>query len=555
MARGSEHRGGASRSEPRPEADPQRAPRRPRVRWLAGAAVIALVATGLTVNGIAGSTEEATTAAEEPAVEVGTTDGNAGRLRPGTPSASPSQRAVPSEESPEPDPDASVDLSKGSLELSSNKRFLQHVNGDPFFYLGDTAWELFHRTTREEVDLLLEDRAQKGFTVIQTVGLSPVGGTTSKNSYGHLPLVDKDPSRPAVKRGAANDYWDHVDYVVEKAEQEGLYIGFLPAWGEYVDKAWTNADEILTTKNARDYGEFLGERYKDSPNIIWIAGGDRGPKAKHMPVWRELVKGLRAGDGGAHLVTYHPLGGHSSSSHMHEDPLFDFNTLQSGHCKSLSDAADMISKDYKKKPAKPTMDAEPRYEDHPKCHDEDKGYWDGTDVRHMAYVQTFAGAFGHTYGNHNIWQMYKSGRHPLTHARTSWRKALDHEGAGDMGHLRHLMESRPFTTRVPDQSLITSDDGSGNTVVRATRDASGSYALVYSSHGKSFSVDVSELSGSKIRAWWYDPRTGEVASSTTFTKPSGSKRFDPPGRPDRDNDWVLVLDDASQRFGAPGADQ
>jgi len=92
------------------------------------------------------------------------------------------------------------------LKVSENKRFLVYADGKPFFWLGDTAWELFHRLNREEADRYLENRARKGFTVIQAVAIGELDGHTVPNSYGHLPLENLDPAHPAVKDGPANDY-------------------------------------------------------------------------------------------------------------------------------------------------------------------------------------------------------------------------------------------------------------------------------------------------------------------------------------------------------------
>ena len=62
-----------------------------------------------------------------------------------------------------------------TLKLSDNRRYLSYGDGRPFFYLGDTAWALFHRLNRKEADRYLSNRASKGFTVIQAVGTSPYG--------------------------------------------------------------------------------------------------------------------------------------------------------------------------------------------------------------------------------------------------------------------------------------------------------------------------------------------------------------------------------------------
>src|SRR5215212_10548904 len=131
------------------------------------------------------------------------------------------------------------------LKVSENRRFLVKEDGSPFFYLGDTAWELFHRLNREEADRYLEDRAAKGFTVIQAVALAELNGLNDPNPYGHKPLVENDPTRPDVRDGPQNDYWDHVDYIVNKAEQIGLTIGFLPTWGDKWNPKWAKDSKVI----------------------------------------------------------------------------------------------------------------------------------------------------------------------------------------------------------------------------------------------------------------------------------------------------------------------
>src|SRR5499433_4451853 len=98
------------------------------------------------------------------------------------------------------------------LKVTENRRYLQYENGKPFFYMGDTAWELFHRLNREEATHYLTNRSQKGFTVIQAVVLAQLGGLTVPNPYGDLPLIGGDPARPNEA------YFRHVDFIVNKAE-------------------------------------------------------------------------------------------------------------------------------------------------------------------------------------------------------------------------------------------------------------------------------------------------------------------------------------------------
>ena len=324
-----------------------------------------------------------------------------------------------------------VDFSQGKIKVSDNKRFLQHENGAPFFYLGDTAWELFHRLNRENADIYLKDRANKGYTVIQAVALAELNGHNDPNPYGYLPFTDMDTSRPAVKDGPDNDYWDHVDYIVDKANQLGMYIGFLPTWGRY----WYDEKEILfNPQKAFQYGKFLGERYKNK-EVIWILGGDRNiDNNQHREIMREMAKGLKEGDGGAHLITFHPRGGKGSSEWFHNENWLDFNMRQNGHNADYTYTYSNTFNDYQKQPVKPVIDGEPLYEDHPLSFDAARlGHSTAADVRRPLYWNLFNGAFGHTYGHHSVWQMYEPERKaPVNNPLMPWRKAIQQPGAEQM---------------------------------------------------------------------------------------------------------------------------
>ena len=442
-----------------------------------------------------------------------------------------------------------VDFSHGPLRVSDNQRYLVHEDGTPFFYLGDTAWELFHRLNREEANRYLENRAAKGYTVIQAVALAEIDGLNVPNPYGFRPLEENDPTRPLVLPGPNNDYWDHVDYIVNRAEDLGMYIGMLPTWGDKWNRKWGVGPVVFTPQNAQVYGRWLGKRYRNKP-IIWIVGGDRPiENDTHKQIIRAMARGLKQGDQGRHLMTFHPTGGRTSSEWFHNDTWLDFNMHQTGHKDRGS--WDRIHKDYQRSPTKPVIDGEPLYEDHPINFNPMKfGFSADWHVRRLAYWHVFAGACGHTYGCHNIWQMYAPGRSPVSWAHRYWYESLDLWGAADMTHVRSLMLSRPFVTRVPDQSLIASDVGKGDGRLSATRNQDGSYAFVYVPLGTPVKVHLHKLSGKSIRAWWFDPRHGTAQEIGTYPR-KGSKEFKPPVK-GKGNDWVLVLDDADQDYPAPG---
>ncbi len=443
------------------------------------------------------------------------------------------------------------------LAISDNARFLVTESGDPFFWLGDTAWELFHRLDREQADRYLSDRAAKGFTVIQAVALAELDGLGTPNPYGHLPLVDNDPTRPAVTDGPENDYWDHVDYIVNEANSLGLYIGFLPTWGDKWNKKWGVGPEIFTPENAAAYGEWLGRRYAGA-GIVWIVGGDRPVESdEHVEIIRAMAHGLRRGDGGAHLITFHPTGGSGSSEPFHGEDWLDFNMRQNGHAVEFTGRYDKTRLDYDRNPIKPVLDGEPVYEDHPVAFNAaERGHTTSADVRRPLYWDLFTGAFGHTYGHHSVWQMWTPDKNPINNPLMPWTEAIARPGAAQMQHARRLLESRPFLSRIPDDSLIVTDrvptavPGAGLYRFVATRDAEGSYGMVYAPVGRAFSVRMDRIAGSQVRAWWFNPRSGEASEIGVF--PSvGEYSFLPPD-PGEMLDWVLVLDDASAGYGAPG---
>lgn len=437
----------------------------------------------------------------------------------------------------------SVDLKHGRLLVSENKRFLVHEDGTPFFYLGDTGWELFHRLNKEETEKYLENRRAKGFTVVQAVVLAELDGLNTPNAEGNKPLIDNNPLKPNEA------YFTHVDWAIKKAGEKGIYIGLLPTWGDKVDKRWGVGPVIFNKDNAYKYGQWIGNRYKNFQNIIWITGGDRAGGGDNEPVWNAMSEGIKSVDRN-HLMTFHPWGEISSSEWFHESSWLDFNMCQTGHGqRSYSIYKRIILRDYDLKPTKPCFDGEPRYEDHPVGWNPDVlGWFNDEDVRQSLYWNLFSGSFGHTYGCHPVWQMKTPAREAIGLARNSWYDVLDLPGAWDLMHARKLLESRPFLSRVPDQSMITNDYYPETDFVVATR--GDGYAFIYFPTGWAAEIILDRIGAKSLTAYWYDPHNGESKLIGTF-EGKGARNFIPPSA-GRGNDWILVLDDTSKGFKAPG---
>ncbi len=442
----------------------------------------------------------------------------------------------------------------GRIIVSKNGHYLQFENGKPFFWLGDTAWELFHRLKLEEIIQYLDNRQKKGMNVIQAVALAEFNGLRQPNQYGEVPLIDLNPETPN------DNYFKLIDTVVKLAAKRNMFIGLLPTWGDKVTAKWGEGPAVFNPQNAYKYGLWIGKRYKNSKNLLWILGGDRPARrdtSDWTTIWREMAKGISEGTGNKAFITYHPQGGDPSTSQLiHNEGWLDMNMMQSGHGGGHDVPVwNTILRDYNIKPAKPTLDAEPNYEDHPvnpwPKWDPANGYYRDYDVRKQIYRSVFSGAAGVTYGHHSVWQFYNPREEKINFADRHWTEAIDRPGAFQSGYLKKLIESRPQLNRIPDQSIIVKGQGEKGEHICATRDEAGTYAMIYIPVGKMITLNLSSFKTNKIKAYWFNPRTGmalpkglvEIADKTevSFTSPEQGV----------EKDWVLILDDARKGYKVP----
>jgi hypothetical protein len=212
--------------------------------------------------------------------------------------------------------------------------------------------------------------------------------------------------------------------------------------------------------------------------------------------------------------------------------------FQNGHCRDQEHYL-KVSTLYNKAPFKPIIDGEPMYEDHPVCFNaKDLGTSSAYDIRKYAYLDLFAGAFGHTYGCHDVWQMYDSTRVGINGPHFPWKIALDLPGANQMKFARELMESKSMLDRIPDQSILIESDETPGERIQATRGKD--YVFVYSCVGKRFRLKMGQIPGEKSAFFWVNPRTGEKSSKNNINN-TGIQTFTPPTK-GYGLDWVMVLE-------------
>lgn len=420
----------------------------------------------------------------------------------------------------------------GRLRVGENGRNL--FNGDvPFFWLGDTIWPLFQKCSVEDAQMYFRNRAEKGFNVIQAVL-----------------AVRADGIYPDKMELSDPCYWDKCEKFVFLAEEQGLYMALLPCWGSYVKEG------LIDTETALRYADFLADRFKKYPNIIWLMGGDiRGSDAPEL--FRAFGSRMRLLFPDC-LIGYHPFGRTSSSMWFHSEPWLDFNMFQSGHRRydqrvlaSWDDGIQAeeyfgednwryVLRDAALTPAKPTVDGEPSYEWIVQgLHDPAQPYWLAPDVRRYAWWSVLAGAMGHTYGHNALIQVYSpsdgGGAYNVKH---DWRDALHHEGCGQMRFLKELMIDMDFANGRPNDERLVG--GQRERYHRISVFETHRGIICYDYLGEAFALDLGDLAGKTITARWLDPATG-VYSYVGAVEPAAETVFRPVEKSPGSTDWALVL--------------
>ena len=434
----------------------------------------------------------------------------------------------------------------GRLKVSENHRYLIHENGTPFFWLGNTAWLISERLTRDEVEYYLVNEHRAGYNVEQ---IQVINSIPTFNIYGQQ-ANDASFDMWKFSKKDQYGYWEHLDFIVDFAASQGIYIAMDCVWGSQITK--------MDIKKAEKYGQFLGERYKDKPNIIWMIGGDvLGDKGTAS--WDALAKAIRKADPN-HVMTFHPRGRTTSSRWFADRDWMDFHMFQSGPRRygQRNGDGDYTIKDnteednwryvdltWNGNPQKPVIDGEPSYEDIPQgLHDFSAPRWMDYDVRRYAYWAVFAGCFGHTYGHNSIMQFIKPGLLASFGAEKPWWDAMKDPGYNQMKYLKWLILAFPFEERIADQSVIAGQNGERYDRNIATR--GNDYLLVYNYSGKPMQLDLSKISGAKKNVWVMNPSDGTLKYLGEFD--SKVTEFANDGAYLRGSDRVFIAVDAQKNY-------
>lgn len=407
------------------------------------------------------------------------------------------------------------------VRVGPDHRHLVDQSSQPFLIQGDAPWSIISGLTREEEEQYLENRREKGFNSI-IVNLVEHKFHGPVDRYGEGPFTTPgDFTTPNEK------YFAHADWVIRKAAEKGIQVFLAPIYLGYIgtDEGWVEEALANGPEKCRSWGRYIGKRYRDFDNLVWVMGGDRNPEKAREDV-DAVAAGIKEFDT-RHLFTAHCHPENSAVDQYKDDGWLDVNdtyTYAIVHGKLLAD--------YNRTPVMPFFLIETIYEGEHNA--------SAVQIRRQAYWALLCGATGQFMGNRPIW-LFDPG----------WQAAMDGTGSQDMVRLKALFTSRPWYELVPDQKHEVVVDGLGEfrglDYLAAARTADGGTVIAYLPTTRTFTVDLSKVVGTSTQTWWYNPRTGKVDSAGKYAT-GGKQKFTPPS----DGDWVLVLDDAARGLPPPG---
>ena len=437
----------------------------------------------------------------------------------------------------------------GPIRVAANHRHFEHLDGTPFFWLGDTWWMGLCQRLHwpDEFKTLAADRKQKGFNVVQIVaGLYPDMGAfdeRGRNEAGFPWEKDYNRIRPA--------YFDKADERLQYLADQGIAPCIVGAWGYHLP--WLGVERM------KKHWRYLIARYGALP-VVWCAAGEvnlpyylekgfpRGGE-KQVADWEEVIRYVRKIDPFGRLITVHPTGlpPLSGRALYKDQALLDFDMLQTGHDgrPSLAPTVRAVRASYSARPTMPVVNGEV-------CYEALLGRIDADVVRLMFWVNVLSGAAGHTYGANGIWQVNRKGSpygkspHGGDYGHIPWDEAMKLPGSGQLAAAKRLLERYPWHEFEPHPEWATWKDGIAKPESR--NDFLVPYAAGLTPSVRVFFVPrpspviIHKLEGNKrFIARYFDPVSGRLTDMGAIRPSNTGDWVQNPPQETR-ADWVLVLE-------------
>jgi len=397
------------------------------------------------------------------------------------------------------------------VRIGPDHRHLVDQSGKPFLIQGDAPWSLISGLTTEEAELYLDTRRRQGFNSI-IVNLIEHKFRGPVNRYGDGPFATPgDFSKPNEK------YFEHADRIIHMAAERGMQVFLAPIYLGYIgtDEGWIEETLANGPEKCREWGRYVGKRYRDFDNLVWLIGGDRNPDKAREDV-DAIVAGIKEFDN-RHVFTAHCHPENSAIDQYRNDGWLELNSTY-----TYGIVHRMLLADYNRKPAMPFFLTESTYEGEHNA--------SAVQIRRQAYWAILCGATGQFMGNRPVW-LFDPG----------WQAALNSTGAQDMTRWGELFRSRPWYELVPDEKHEVVVDGLGEfrglDYLAAARAPDGGTVIAYMPTARTITVDMSKVAGKRAKGSWFNPRTGKWDSAQD-SHAEGKRQFTPPG----EGDWVLLLE-------------
>ncbi|HVN03948.1 MAG TPA: DUF4038 domain-containing protein [Bryobacteraceae bacterium] len=430
-------------------------------------------------------------------------------------------------------------LTHGPVRVAPGRRYFEHADGTPFFWLADTWWMGLTKRLRWPADFerLTADRVAKGFTVVQIVaGLypdMPSFDPRGANEAGFPWAKDYARINPA--------YFDMADLRMQHLVDQGIAPCIVGCWGYYLP--------LLGLERMKRHWRYLIARWGAHP-VFWCLAGEgtmpyylsASPKAdqtlqKHG--WTEIGAYVRAIDPYHHLITIHPS--ESARSTVEDVSVLDFDMLQTGHSDraSIPNTIRLVTASRAASPAMPVIDGEVCYE----------GILEQSRQevqRFMFWSCILSGAAGHTYGANGIWQV-NTVEHPFgpsPHGRswgdTPWSVASELPGSRQLGWAKALLMRYPWWRLVPHPEWVEPHWTASNYIQPYCAGIARELRIVFMPAIWNTPKMLQLEPGLSYRAFYFNPATGaEHPAGTAVADATGA--WQPPVAPVF-QDWVLVLD-------------
>lgn len=436
-----------------------------------------------------------------------------------------------------PNTEGNALLRHGRLRVAQDKRRIEHLDGTPFLWIGDTWWMGLCKRLRDEgFDTLLQDRVKKGFSLIQIIA-------------GPYPDMDAWDPRGTNTEGfpftadfaSANaQYHDSAEQRIYAIVNAGLVPCIVGMWGYYLPR--------IGIDKVKRYWRYLVARYAALP-VVWCLCGEgtmpyylsdkkEEEAAAQKSGWTEVMRSVREIDGYHNPITIHPTQfGHEQ---VEDASLLDIDMLQTGHSDidTIPNVIKSVRAAAAHEPRMPVVNGEVNYEGiMGRC-------WQNI-VRLGFYHSMLNGASGFTYGANGIWQVnerdkpYGPSPHGRAWGNTPWEEAMDLPGSRQVGIGGKFFARFPWweIQRQPDwyDESKKENDAYGVVVAGIPRKLRIAYSPMCWNPPtiKAIEPDV------PYTAWYFDPVTGnEIALGPV--KPNTEGKWTPPLPPEV-HDWVIVM--------------